>query len=348
MASHPRILAYNQGLKSLNLEFFVKILLVNNNQVVQKLIDVTTKKIDCDLTSLTSWNEFKKEEDLKQYDLVVFDQEILDEYTGDYAFLNGVESLLLYSQSSQDDQRLKYFTFTMKKPFLPNDFLSLLLSVKNKLQEIQKEEFANLDEKAKLASVDEDSKEEEDELKSLLKDLDISTEDSQDDLDMLLKELPEEEILEENQNTDSAESVEFENLDSLHDDTQLQELDHVLESDIQESQEVQEDSHMQEAMQEDSDEPAQEIDDDLDEDPSELKEDEHPAMSGALDPAEIEKVQNLLNEVQKSGVKVEEKQQTQLDFLQTLLSSRSAEGIREVLDGMQLTINISFPKKENK
>ena len=86
------------------------------------------------------------------------------------------------------------------------------------------------------------------------------------------------------------------------------------------------------------------MDDDLvDEDD---KHEDEPSVGGALDLTEIQKVQNLLNEVQKSG-SGESHVGGELELLQTLLSSRSPEGIREILDGMQLTINISFPKKEH-
>lgn len=341
----------------------MKILLVNNNQVVQKLIDVTTKKVDCDLTTLGSFKDFEKEKDLEKYDLIVFDQEILDEYKGDFSFLSGITSLLLYSQTSQDNAMLGFFTYTIKKPFLPNEFLNLLVSTKQKIQEKQKEEFANLDEKAMFASIDaEDEADEDDEdLNALLKGLNISSEEPQeiqeekdDDLDALLQELPEEEELEE-ERAEGLEGVgELESVGSpLRRDEELSELDAMQEEDIEEAQDegdvaidfpVSEIIEEKEEKEDEYDELSKILDDDLvDEDD---KHEDEPSVGGALDLTEIQKVQNLLNEVQKSG-SGESHVGGELELLQTLLSSRSPEGIREILDGMQLTINISFPKKEH-
>lgn len=335
----------------------MKILLVNNNQVVQKLIDVTTKKVDCDLTTLGSFKDFEKEKDLEKYDLIVFDQEILDEYKGDFSFLSGITSLLLYSQTSQDNAMLGFFTYTIKKPFLPNEFLNLLVSTKQKIQEKQKEEFANLDEKAMFASIDaEDEADEDDEdLNALLKGLNISSEEPQeiqeekdDDLDALLQELPEEEELEE-ERAEGLEGVgELESVGSpLRRDEELSELDAMQEEDIQEAQDegdvafpVSEIIEEKEEKEDEYDELSKIL---VDEDD---KHEDEPSVGGALDLTEIQKVQNLLNEVQKSG-SGESHVGGEIELLQTLLSSRSPEGIREILDGMQLTINISFPKKEH-
>lgn len=326
---------------------------------MQKLIDVTTKKVDCDLTTLGSFKDFEKEKDLEKYDLIVFDQEILDEYKGDFSFLSGITSLLLYSQTSQDNAMLGFFTYTIKKPFLPNEFLNLLVSTKQKIQEKQKEEFANLDEKAMFASIDaEDEADEDDEdLNALLKGLNISSEEPQeiqeekdDDLDALLQELPEEEELEEERAEGLDGIGELESVGSpLRRDEELSKLDAMQEEDIEEAQDegdVAIDFPVSEIIEE-----KEEKEDEYDElskilvDEDDKHEDE-PSVGGALDLTEIQKVQNLLNEVQKSG-SGESHVGGEIELLQTLLSSRSPEGIREILDGMQLTINISFPKKEH-
>lgn len=382
----------------------MKILLVNSNQVVQKLIDVTTKKVDSDLITLNTFKEFEKEKELQKYDLIVFDHEVLEGYKGDFSFLIGLKSLLLYSQTFQDPAVLGHFTYMIKKPFLPNEFLNLIASIKQKLQEKQKEEFANLDEKEMFASIDAEAENDDDEdLKELLKGLNLTAEDEKpsqkssdekpndtklndeilddesksegDDLEALLQELPEEDSLEDESNIqevlDGQEDLEaFEDKtelvdtqDSKQEQEEIHELDEMSEDDVQEIanqlQEITQEKNQEENKSEEEIEPQNEgvsenedehdelskiLNDTLE---SEEQEEDIPQVGGALDLAEIVKVQNLLHEVQKSGVKVEETTHKELDLLQSLLSSRSPEGIREILDGMQLTINISFPKKEN-
>lgn len=365
----------------------MKILLVNNNQVVQKLIDVTTRKVDCELTTLISFQEFKSENDVKKYDLVVFDQEILEGYRGDFSFLEGLKSIILYSQASEDEALLSHFTYTIKKPFLPNEFLGFLVSAKQNLKEKQKEEFANLDEKEMFANIDAEDRDEDsddDDLNQLLKDLNISVDHSDsleneesrgDDLDALLQELPEEDgFLEEDKQEDKQEEAlqeselegeneiqEVENSQEI--DQEIEELDGITESDIEpqeDSQKIevlevetpimpQEQEEKNQDLQESKEDEHDELSKILDESDEEIEEnaEEEHGIGGALDLAEIAKVQGLLNEVQKSGGKVAKETFGELDLLQNLLSSRSPEGIREILDGMQLTINISFPKKEN-
>lgn len=356
----------------------MKVLLVNNNQVVQKLIDVTTRKVDCELTTFISFQEFKNESDVKKYDLVVFDQEILEGYQGDFAFLEGLRSIILYSQVSQDDALLSHFTYSIKKPFLPNEFLSFLVGEKQSLKEKKKEEFAKLDEKEMFANIDaEDEGTEDDDLNQLLKDLDISTDDSgslksdanEDDLDALLQSLPEEDEIKEEGDKQQAEpdgeqseiETELEENQGNEEQEDFERLDEIEESDVKPQQNVSEEEEvldeqetgtledMGQAEIQESEEEDDETDGLLDEgneENGEVEKENH-SVGGALDLAEIAKVQNLLDEVQKSGGKVGGESFGELDLLQNLLSSRSPEGIREILDGMQLTINISFPKKEH-
>ena len=214
-----------------------------------------------------------------------------------------------------------------------------------------------------FASIDaEDEADEDDEdLNALLKGLNISSEEPQeiqeekdDDLDALLQELPEEEELEE-ERAEGLEGIgELESVESpLRRDEEFSELDAMQEEDIEEAQDegdvaidfpVSEIIEEKEEKEDEYDELSKILDDDL-VDKDDKHEDE-PSVGGALDSTEIQKVQNLLNEVQKSG-SGESHVGGELELLQTLLSSRSPEGIREILDGMQLTINISFPKKEH-
>ncbi len=372
LISHLRILAYNQRLKSLSLEFVVKILLVNNNQVVQKLIDVTTRKVDCELTTLISFEEFEKQSDIKKYDLVVFDQEVLEGYKGDFSFLKGNKSIILYSQVLQDDALLSHFTYTIKKPFLPNEFLTLLVSAKQNLQKKQKEEFANLDEKEMFVNIDaEDEVEKNDDLDDLLNELNIPADHSlaneenvDDDLDALLKDLPEEEGFEQDHfQTATQQEVQT----AKEREGEVRELDEIQEEDIQEDA-LQKDQVLgtQEALDQVAQDENKEVESEKDGDEEyelsktfdqsetqtqeveeEDQEEKDSHIGGALDLAEIAKVQNLLDEVQKSGGKVRGESHKEIELFQSLLSSKSPEGIREILDGMQLTINISFPKKEN-
>ena len=61
---------------------------------------------------------------------------------------------------------------------------------------------------------------------------------------------------------------------------------------------------------------------------------------GVLDLQEIIKIKDLLQETHCA----KQDKDVDLSLLGQLLQSKNPESLREVLDGMQLTINISFPK----
>lgn len=149
----------------------MKILLINSNPVVQKLIEITTRKIDCELLSLTSLSDLKLLKGTSTYHLVIIDDESIAEREKEFfALCVGIKSILLYSQYSGDTS---LFSYAVKKPFLPNEFLRILLNFRQTLQDREDEidEEVEVDGKDMLAEIDRSNEDED--FEQLLKELNI-------------------------------------------------------------------------------------------------------------------------------------------------------------------------------
>lgn len=138
---------------------------------MQKLIEITTRKIDCELLSLTSLSDLKLLKGISTYHLVIIDDESLAEREKEFfALCTGIKSILLYSQYGGD---ISLFSYAVKKPFLPNEFLRILLNFRQTLQEQEDkiEEGVEVDGKDMLAEIDRSNEDED--FEQLLKELNI-------------------------------------------------------------------------------------------------------------------------------------------------------------------------------
>ena len=96
----------------------MRILLLNDNPVVNKLVTLSAQKTSDELDVVNSLDEIKH----NNYDLLVLDDtvytpEILDKLQDIVKFS---KSLFIYSKTSKE---IEGFTSTLKKPFLPTDLV---------------------------------------------------------------------------------------------------------------------------------------------------------------------------------------------------------------------------------
>jgi len=99
----------------------VKILLLNDNPVVTKLVTLSAQKTDDEVVPAHSLEEVPQ----GAYDLLVIDDALYDEesYAALKEKINFKKSLFICSREREGEGE---FTATIKKPFLPTDMVELL------------------------------------------------------------------------------------------------------------------------------------------------------------------------------------------------------------------------------
>ena len=192
-------------------ESVMKILLLNNNPVVNKLVTLSAQKTSDELSIADSVEAIES----KSYDLLIVDDALYGE-----GVMQEINSKIKFNKSlyicSKEADFAEEFTKTLKKPFLPTDLVDMLISLGKMTETIE------------LDKVDEahDKFESFDNLEELDEELDL-------DLDELdgLDELDELDDLDEKLDED----VEFENsehdtaMDGVLDKDELQEVQNLLE-----------------------------------------------------------------------------------------------------------------------
>ena len=143
----------------------MKILLLNDNPVVNKLVTLSAHKTSDELEIVESVDAIE----LDSYDLLVVDDTLYSQET-----IEALQEKITYSKSlyicSRDSEPVESFTSTLKKPFLPTDLVEL---------------FSVLGKEANSVDLSEDEPEEEMEELSLDLDDVIAEENESDDDDIL-------------------------------------------------------------------------------------------------------------------------------------------------------------------
>lgn len=266
----------------------MKILLLNNNPVVNKLVTLSVQKTSDELNIAESVEAIEP----KNYDLLIVDDALYGEN-----FMEDVGSKIKFNKSlficSKEAKFTEEFTRILKKPFLPTDLVEMLISLGkmvdtielDKMEETHDAEmdsFDDLDEAEGLDELDDlDEFEGLDELEG------IDELDQLDDLDEKPKSKPVEEELGFDELDENEEYDEFEDLES--DDRKV--ADGILDKDeLQEVQNLLEETEMEEDLGfddsdlelEDFEEPkAEEI-------KAEEPKDEEPADDLAFDESDLE------------------------------------------------------------
>ncbi|WP_066389473.1 hypothetical protein [Helicobacter himalayensis] len=122
----------------------MKILFINTNQIVQKLVEVTAQKANVELVSVS---EAKQVGDMEQYDYIIADDDCynLEKESFD-ALIKGRRACLIYSKS---ESMPSGFSEYIKKPFIPTNVLNIILQEIAKLQ--TKEHFNTSNQKEQEA-----------------------------------------------------------------------------------------------------------------------------------------------------------------------------------------------------
>ena len=195
----------------------MKILLLNDNPVVNKLVTLSAQKTSDELDVVDSIDSIQAGE----YDLLVVDDTM---YNDD--MFSEIKSKIMFGASlyicSRDAAEVKAFSWTLKKPFLPTDLVELFLKFSKEVETggLNKEEIATdideleefdsqelkLEEETELDELDEFETEELGEELVLDEDMELSLDDELGDLDDELL-LDDEELLLGDEDIEEGESV---------------------------------------------------------------------------------------------------------------------------------------------
>lgn len=174
----------------------VKILLLNENPVVTKLVTLSAQKTSDELDIITNIEDLKSQNyDLFAIDDTLYKQEIFDEIKKKTNF-----SKSLYI-CSRDAEEVKGFTNTIRKPFLPTDLVEL---------------FANLDSTQNQAK-EVDAQDELDLTESF--DIELDSKNDGELLDVDIEDIDMDEL------SDATELVNLDELDDIGQKNQIEKLD---------------------------------------------------------------------------------------------------------------------------
>ncbi|MCK4737515.1 MAG: DNA topoisomerase IV, partial [Sulfurimonas sp.] len=198
----------------------MKILLLNNNPVVNKLVTLSTQKTSDELDVVDNLDDIES----NKYDLLVIDDTLYSE-----DIMQELNSKIEFNKSlyicAKDAEMADGFTSILKKPFLPTDLVELFVSLASdtdtiELDDVNKEE---LDE----VKVNEDDFDELDSLDDEVEEVD-NIDDDINDFDEL-DSLDDEVKLDEVEAIDEPEELEEVSLESDAESEEVSELDEELE-----------------------------------------------------------------------------------------------------------------------
>ncbi len=301
----------------------MKILLINDNPVVNKLVTLSAQKTSDELEAVEVIEDISQ----NSYDLVVIDDTLYSD-----ALMNELNAKTKYKKSlficSKDAPIREEFTQILKKPFLPTDLVEMFSTLGTQMQEMDVP--IPLEESSSESSEVMDLDDNFDELESL-----EPEDDAQDfniDLDLgELDELEDDDV--ENFSLDESEDEE-----TLHEvDTEL--LDGVLDDEVDEVNEETIDAHENvsdvDALDDVLDDSLDDLDDDLDASLADLDFDDEEVESslGELDLDDLETDEELgsvldeddLNEVNEIMDDINEVNESSDDILANESSDDTTE-----------------------
>lgn len=204
----------------------MKILLLNNNPVVNKLVTLSVQKTSDELSVAESVEAIEP----KNYDLLIVDDALYGEN-----FMQDVGSKIKFNKSlficSKEAKFTEEFTRVLKKPFLPTDLVEVLISLGKMVDTIELDKMdethdAETDSFDDLDEVDGfDELEDLDEFEGLDEIEGLDELDQLDDLDEKPKSKPAEEELYLDETGDTLEDDSLEGFEELGEELGLDELD---------------------------------------------------------------------------------------------------------------------------
>ncbi|MBD3824508.1 MAG: DNA topoisomerase IV, partial [Epsilonproteobacteria bacterium] len=223
----------------------MKILLINDNPVVNKLVTLSSQKTSDELEIVKSLDEVMDD----SFDLVVVDDTLFDA-----SLMDGLKERVKFSKSlyicSKDAEAQKGFTQTLRKPFLPTDLVELFIQMGKDIQKSvvsapKNEEFSEIEDLGDLEDLDDG-----DELSELSADeaieLDSALEDEltlEDDLDLGDLELGDDDFdaeeisLDDEISLDKRHSLDDEEMEGVLDEEELTEVKNLLDETEAETEE---------------------------------------------------------------------------------------------------------------
>ncbi len=352
----------------------MKILLINNNPVVSRLTALSARKENIDIDEIQEVTELSSD----KYDIVFVDSDSLTKDVKETIkeHLKVKKMVLFYSDGDEEDK--EEFDITILKPFLPSEVSAVIRSVEEMVEEEEEKHFNVLDE------VNTSEKEELFELNYLvepeLKNEPVIDE-TKDSFDKKLEEaFPlkintlEDDLFEEKEPEKKDEIVKDKELFELNIDDKLTLEDELFSKETTKTNKTldfEDDKNFLNI----EDEPLLVLEEDKEKKEDKLAEkvEESVLETKILDKNEIENIKGLLSEDTNSNdmtledlmtppamvekVEDEEKKSKKKkvkkdkenisvdsDVIVQSLSALSIEGLRELLAGARVNINIKFPK----
>ncbi|WP_200762712.1 hypothetical protein [Nitrosophilus alvini] len=288
----------------------MKLLLINKNPVVSRMLHMSAPKAGFEVEECDNIYELPK----GSYDVLFLDDEMYDEN-----FLEEIKKNIEYKQigliTSVKDEHIEGFDFTLPKPFLPTDLIELLRGIRSKIEYILKKES----EAAEAAMVAETETEQE-------------TEESYETVKPKFIQEIQKEIAAQEENKESSEEEIIEIEERIEEEPFVTE-EEVKESGVLDRSELEKVQELLEEEKEYSDKPQEE----------EIEE-----ILGA----EEEKIEEITESIEPVVEKAaEEKESAPLsreEKIKALTEALDLYTIRDLLDGMEITIKINFSKKKKK
>lgn len=206
----------------------MKILLLNNNPVVNKLVTLSVQKTSDELSTAGSIEAIEP----KDYDVLILDDALYSEDA-----MAEIKSIITYKESlyicAKDAKTADGFSKTLKKPFLPTDLVETLISLSKMVDTVELEKVCETHDFCELEEPHEKSEsfDEIDDFESFegldeLEDLDEIDEMADEKLELdEFEESKDDEGFEELDNVEDNESA----IDGILDKEELQEVQNLLE-----------------------------------------------------------------------------------------------------------------------
>ncbi|MBZ7937506.1 hypothetical protein [Campylobacter molothri] len=233
----------------------MKILLLNENSVVSRLISLSAKKMSYEFEELNTYSE-----DLGHYDVIVVDSDVPAPLK---VLKEKCDKLIFLAPRNQNvdiDAQILY------KPFLPTDFLNLLNGENLKIDDtitttaIEDSNDETIKDELDINDLNLDDKSSEDELK--IDDLNLDFDDEKSDEENL--------NIEETKDLENSLNEENENLDNLNEETEAIKLNDETKEEIKEDSQISQEN--QDKLEADDDFKLEENIDELDEKENALEE----------------------------------------------------------------------------
>ncbi|WP_281951493.1 hypothetical protein [Nitrosophilus kaiyonis] len=292
----------------------MKLLLINKNPVVSRMLKLSAPKAGFEVEECDNVYNLPNGE----VDVVFIDDEMYDEN-----FLKEIRKNIKFSQigliTSSKDEQFEEFDFTLTKPFLPTDLIELLRGLKSKIAYIKEHE-----EKKQEEISYEEKEETPTDILSLNEIPEIEDKKIEENLP---------EPLELEENIEREKIVEFEEEEEEEPfipENELEESGVLDKNELEKVQELLEEEKPQEILTKEAN-----LEQETQEEKEELEEQKEPAI--------LEKLNNYKNEKESKPEPMSSEEK-----IKALMGALDLYTIRELLDGMEITIKINFNKKKKK